>query len=199
MTYEILERMAQRHSFYDIKKECPLDEQQIISLIQTALKLYPSPFNSQSARLLLLFGEQNQKFWNLTETELLKSAPIEKAENIKTKISAFSAGFGTILFFTDMNIIKKQETQMPLYAENFKNWAYQSNAILQFMIWSALADKNTGASLQHYNPLINDAVKTAFQIPSQWELVAQMPFGGINHIPAPHGFDGIEDKLIIRQ
>ena len=42
-----------------------------------------------------------------------------------------------------------------------------------------LAHRNTGmgASLQHYNPLIDDEVRKAWNLPGDWKLVAQMPFG----------------------
>ena len=40
------------------------------------------------------------------------------------------------------------------------------------------------ASLQHYNPLIDDAVKKQWGISENWKLIAQMPFG----VPTqPHG------------
>lgn len=35
----------------------------------------------------------------------------------------------------------------------------------------------TGASLQHYNPLIDPKVSAEWNIPLEWKLVAQMPFG----------------------
>jgi uncharacterized protein len=47
----------------------------------------------------------------------------------------------------------------------------------QFAVWSALANANIGASLQHYNPLIDDAVAAIWQIDASWRLRAQMPFG----------------------
>ena len=34
-----------------------------------------------------------------------------------------------------------------------------------------------GASLQHYNPLVDTAAQQAFNIPKTWKLLAQMPFG----------------------
>lgn len=51
--------------------------------------------------------------------------------------------------------------------------------MLQFTIWTALRDLNIGANLQHYNPVIDEAVKKLFSLPDSWKLVAQMPFGGI--------------------
>lgn len=40
-----------------------------------------------------------------------------------------------------------------------------------------LEDAGMGASLQHYNPLIDDEVRKAWNLPGDWKLVAQMPFG----------------------
>ena len=44
---------------------------------------------------------------------------------------------------------------MPSYADNFANWAVQTNAMHQYAIWTALSSKGIGASLQHYNPLVD--------------------------------------------
>ncbi len=186
MTCDILELYANRHSFYDINKTLPISNGDIQQIVQSALELYPSPFNSQSARIVLLFGEQHTKFWNIVLSILLTKSPKEKAPAIHNKIATFAAGAGTILYYMATKIIKQQEDKFPLYAANFKNWGYQCNAILQFMIWSALANQNIGASLQHYNPIIDEKVKTEFNIPDTWELVAQMPFGGITIEPTPH-------------
>lgn len=51
--------------------------------------------------------------------------------------------------------------------------------MLQFTIWSGLAEKGIGANLQHYNPVIDKKVKELFNIPDNYELIAQMPFGSI--------------------
>ena len=40
-----------------------------------------------------------------------------------------------------------------------------------------LEDAGMGASLQHYNPLVDDEVRAAWNLPLHWKLIAQMPFG----------------------
>ncbi len=197
MDCDILELFAKRQSFYEINDKCPIQPAEVMALIKRAMELYPSPFNSQSARLVLLEHKQHQIFWNIVEEELLKTAPEEKDTTIQQKISAFAAGCGTILFYVDNNVIKQQEKSFPLYAVHFKSWGYQCNAILQFMIWTAFANIGIGASLQHYNPLIDDKVRETFNIPSPWELIAQMPFGGISVTPPAHNVEDLEDKLIV--
>ena len=199
MENSFLELLSKRHSFYNINSNLPLSEDEISSLIFEAVKLYPSPFNSQSSRLLVLFADKHRHFWHIVEQKLLVSSPSSKEIAIKQRMLSFAQGAGTILYFIDKDIIREQEKEMPLYAANFKNWAYQSSAMLQFMIWSTLANKDIGASLQHYNPLIDTLVQKEFVISDSWELVAQMPFGGINSIPQPHTFEDIANKIIIQK
>ena len=47
----------------------------------------------------------------------------------------------------------------------------------QLSVWTALANAGVGASLQHYNPLIDAAVAREWNIPAFWKLRAKMPFG----------------------
>lgn len=41
------------------------------------------------------------------------------------------------------------------------------------------------ANLQHYNPLIDEALASEFDVPSSWQLIAQMPFGQPLSQPGP--------------
>lgn len=65
----------------------------------------------------------------------------------------------------------------PTYKDNFPIWAEQTDAMHQLAVWTMLEDAGMGASLQHYNPLIDDEVRKAWNLPGDWKLVAQMPFG----------------------
>ena len=154
MDNNIFDLYAKRHSFYNITNDCPLTAKEIENLVQKSLELYPSPFNSQSARVMVLFGKNHKNLWGITQTELLKAAPKEKAQAISDKIASFVNGHGTILYFTDTAVTQALQNKFPLYAANFDNWAYQCNAILQFMVWTALANSDIGANLQHYNPCL---------------------------------------------
>lgn len=48
----------------------------------------------------------------------------------------------------------------PLYAQHFSGWAVQSNAMHQYMLWTALEAEGCGCNLQHYNPIIDQKAKT---------------------------------------
>lgn len=97
----------------------------------------------------------------------------------RRKIAGFKAAFATILYFTDTDVVKQLEKNFPLYADNFATWAEQSQGSAQLNTWVTLANNGIGANLQHYNPIIDDLVREAFDIPANWQLRAQMPFGSI--------------------
>lgn len=100
-------------------------------------------------------------------------------QKTQEKIASFRAGFGTVLYLTDTAIVHQLEEQFPTYADNFADWAEQAIGGAQQAVWTALAENNIGASLQHYNPLIDDAIHQAFDLPETWKLRAEMPFGSI--------------------
>ena len=89
----------------------------------------------------------------------------------------FACGYGTILYFEDMAIVRSLQESFPTYKDNFPIWAEQTDAMHQLAVWTMLEDAGMGASLQHYNPLIDDEVRKAWNLPGDWKLVAQMPFG----------------------
>lgn len=87
------------------------------------------------------------------------------------------------------------QEKFPLYADNFPLWASQSSAMLQLTIWSGLRELGIGASLQHYNPVIDEVVKKLLNLPASYVLVAQMPFGGILEEPAPKEKEEIQTRV----
>ncbi len=188
---------VQRRSIYSLNSKINLSYQQITSLIELALKHAPTAFNSQSARLIVLYGKSYQKLWDITLRALSKVTPPEKFPQTVTKINSFKQGVGTILFFEDYKIVEQLQQKYPLYAENFPKWSEQSNAMLQYMIWLLLSEHKIGASLQHYNPLIDDDILHAFHFPKSWRLIAQMPFGGIAHKAEEKNFTPLKGRLKI--
>lgn len=89
------------------------------------------------------------------------------------------------------------QNQFSLYANNFPIWANQANGMLQLAIWSGLRELGIGASLQHYNPVIDERVKTLLNFPEEYVLVAQMPFGGIGSEPAKKEKEEIKNRVSV--
>lgn len=154
----------------------------IKELLQKAQRC-PSAFNMQSSRILILMDLAHQEFWDLVLAELGKTVPAEKLKSTATRFNSFQSGAGTILFFEDHQIVEKLKDQFKSYAQHFENWSQQNNAILQYNIWLSFTSEGLAASLQHYNPIIDDSVQNKWKIPDSWRLIAQMPFGHAGETP----------------
>ncbi|EPF6070727.1 nitroreductase family protein [Acinetobacter nosocomialis] len=174
-----IELIKNRRSIYAIGNNLNQSNDEIEKLIQEAIRHSPSAFNSQSSRAVILFGQSHHKFWN-TVLEVLKSiVPAEAVSGTEQKIQSFAAGAGTVLFYEDQNVVKGLQEQFAAYADNFPIWSEHSTAIAQFAVWNILTEQGIGASLQHYNPIIDEKINVLFNIPSEWKLRAQLVFGSI--------------------
>ena len=124
-----------------------------------------------------------------------KIVSADKFAATAAKIDSFAAGYATILFFEDQAVVKNLEEKFPLYADNFSPWSLQSSGMLQYMVWVSLENEGAGASLQHYNPLIDDAVIKEWNLPPTWKLISQMPVGS-KELPADEKtFEPIEKRV----
>lgn len=197
MDIELKDSIKNRRSFYAIGKSKSVSDDEIIDIIRHAVTHTPSAFNSQSGRVVVLLGEEHDKLWAITKEILRGIIPPEKFAPTDEKISSFKNGYGTVLYFEDQGTVKNLEQQFPTYAQNFAGWSLQSSGMLQYGIWMMLEDAGLGASLQHYNPLIDEKVKTTWNIPEQWKLIAEMPFGGPTAEPSPKTFLPLEDRIKI--
>lgn len=183
-----LDHIKKRRSIYAIGKNVSLDQAEIENIIKEAVKHSPSSFNSQSSRVVILFGQSHDTFWHIVRETLRDLVSADAFEATNSKINGFAAGYGTALFYEDQNVIKGMQEKFALYADNFPIWSEHASGIAQFATWTALAEHNIGASLQHYNPIIDEEVAQTFSIPSNWKLRAQLVFGSIEAPPGEKTF-----------
>ena len=178
---DLLTALSTRHSQYALAGTSKLSDDQIVELVKKTTSLVPSAFNSQSQRVVVLLGEDHDRLWNVIVKEALRKVAVSDEAFARTekKIGSFAAAHGTVLLFDETAITQGLVKKFPLYAANFPLWAQQSVGMLQLSIWTALSEAGLGASLQHYNPLIDDEVHGTFSLPKSWQLLAQMPFGDI--------------------
>lgn len=188
-----------RRTYYQLSDRSPISDEEIQKIIEHVAYWAPSPFNSQSARMVLLLGENHKKLWELTKSELKKVSKSEEAwKQTEEKVNgSFLAGYGTILFFEDMSVVKGLQDKMPVYSEKFAQWSEHSSAIVQILTWMALENEGFGASLQHYNPLIDERIQQEWGISKEWKLIAQMPFGIPLAEPGEKTHEPIEKRVLV--
>lgn len=187
--------LQERRSIYALSKETTLSDDQLQEVIKDAIKHTPSPFNSQSSRIVLLLGDQHNQLWDSTKETLRKIVPADQFSSTEDRINSFRNGYGTVLFFEDQSVVEGLQAQFALYKDNFPVWSLQSNGMLEYVVWTSLALEGLGASLQHYNPLIDDEVKAKWNVPNSWKLLAQMPFGKPTAPAGEKTFNPIEERF----
>lgn len=196
MERTFMQALEHRRTYYSITNQSPIADSEIERLIQFAVAHVPSAFNSQSTRVVLLLGEHHHRLWEITKEELKKIVSVKDFEKTKEKIThSFQSGYGTILFFEDQSVVKGLQEAFPLYQENFPIWSTQTSAMHQLAIWTLLEDAGLGASLQHYNPLINHQVHKNWDLPEHWLLIAQMPFGQPAAEPGQKSYQPFEERI----
>jgi len=195
MPKTFLTAVQDRRTYYGISKDSTVSDTRIQEIIAHAVKHTPSAFNSQSARIVLLLGEHQNKLWEITREALRRIVPAAQFAPTDEKITSFCNGYGTVLFFENKQVIQELQQQFALYADNFPIWSHHSSGMLQFVIWTALEAEGLGASLQHYAPVIETEIKQEWNIPQSWQLIAQMPFGKPVFQPGVKEFKPLEDRF----
>ncbi|CAJ2508098.1 Uu.00g092840.m01.CDS01 [Anthostomella pinea] len=192
----VLELIKARRSYYQLTKDLPIPASRVDEIVKEALLHVPSSFNSQSNRIVVLYGADHDKLWDIT-SEILKPYVTDEAAWASTekRMAGFRGGAGTVLFFDDQETVFEYQKNVPLYKDKFPAWATQSDAMLQFACWTALEAEGLGANLQHYNPLIDERVAKEWGVPTTWQLNAQLVFGGRAGEPGPKTFKPVEERF----
>ena len=193
-----LNLLEKRRSCYELSNDIPLSDDELLEMTRRVVLNTPSAFNSQSTRILLLVGERHAQFWNIVKIVLSRLVPADAFHATEKKIDvSFASGYGTFLFYEDMSIIEELCREHKIYSGQFPTWAEHTNAMHQFAIWTALTEYGLGASLQHYNPIIDDAVREVFEVKESWKLIAQMPFGKCKGSAGDKTFLPVNERMLM--
>lgn len=195
MSKEFYQVLKERRTVYAISKEAVTTDEVIKDVIEKAVLHTPSAFNSQTARLVVLWNKEHDRFWDITRENLRKIVPADSFQSTDEKITSFQNGYATVLFFEDQDVVKGLQEAFPLYSQNFPVWSQQSSGMHQYVVWSALELEGYGASLQHYNEIVEADIKKEWSIPENWKLIAQMPFGKPTAQPGEKEFLPLEGRI----
>lgn len=196
LSADLLLQMAKsRRTIYALNKNLPISTNRIQELVNETTLHTPSSFNSQSNRVVVLFGAEHDKLWDLTTSTLRSIVPGDKWKPTEDRMNMFKSGAGTVLFFEDQDAVKGMQSSFPMYADRFPNWATQSAGMQQYLLWTALELEGLGANLQHYNPLIDEKVAETWNLPKSWALNAQLVFGGRAAEAGDKDFKPLEERV----
>ena len=185
---EYQDAIAARHSAYmldDRIEDAGVSADDVLAMLRSIAPKVPSSYNSQSARLILLTGEDHRRFWGIVEDVLRAKVNDDKRfARTEVKLRGFAAAAGTVLFYEIDSVTEGLKETYPSYADVFPTWAEHGNAMIQFAVWTGFFDLGLAANIQHYNPIIDARVADEFSVPEGYRLVAQMVFGRETQVPA---------------
>lgn len=196
MRTKLNEVIRDRRSIRVLERSETITKKKIEDMLRLALYA-PNAFNMQSSRMIVLLGREHEKFWDMTKDILRGVTPPDAFARTEKKMDGFRGGNGTVLFFENMQTVQKYQQDFVLYADKFGQFSQHNNAILQYAVWLVFEEENIAASLQHYNPLVDEAVRNEWNVPEEWELIAQMPFGKAAERPEKRDFEPFDDIVKI--
>jgi len=186
---ELKDTIIKRRSIRKLKKSNNVDKELLEEILKTAMYV-PSAFNMQSYRIVVLDEKGHNDLWDIVEEMLIEKMGKEKYIERGTgeKISGFKDGNGTLLIFEDEKVLEEKGEKYKSYKSLVPSWSYQGSGILQYAIWLQMVEVGLSASLQHYNPMIDQRVKKRFKIEDNWSLISQIPYGESNEELIPREF-----------
>lgn len=196
---DIYEAMEHRRSRYALDANTTVSDKRIEEIVGECLVQTPSAFNSQTARVVALFGESHAKLWSIVLETLRAKVPADRFTTTETKVAGFAAAHATLLFFEETDTVRALQEQFPAYADNFPLWSQQASGMAQINIWTALSAEGLGVNLQHYNPIIDDEVARTFDVPASWKLMSQMVVGNPVSEPDPISKKPVSERLFVRR
>lgn len=95
----LIDLAKQRRSYYPLSKDLAITPARVQEVVKDLLDQIPSSFNSQSNRVVVLFGAEHEKLWDIT-TEILKAiVPAEQWESTAGRMAMFKGAAGSVRFF----------------------------------------------------------------------------------------------------
>lgn len=88
--------IEERRTYYQLNKESPISDKQIVEIAEKAVLHVPSSFNSQSTRLVVLLNDDHDKFWDFVAEVLKPLTPEEQYPKTQQKLAGFRAAYGTV-------------------------------------------------------------------------------------------------------
>lgn len=93
---QLIELAKNRRSYYPLSKDLSIQPEKIQEIVKALLQEVPSSFNSQSNRVIVLFGAEHEKLWDIT-TEILKPiVPADAWEGTAGKMGMFKGAAGSV-------------------------------------------------------------------------------------------------------
>jgi uncharacterized protein len=96
-----LDLFKTRRTIYQLNKDLgSVSTDRIQEIVKEAVQHVPTSFNSQSNRVVVLFGAEHDKLWDITTNVLKGIVPEDKWDSTAARMAGFKAAAGTVSGFS---------------------------------------------------------------------------------------------------
>ena len=92
----VLDLIKARRTYYPLSKDLTISKERIQEIVKDATTHVPSSFNAQSNRVVVLFGEEHERLWDIASEILKAIVPADQWEGTAGKMAMFKAAAGTV-------------------------------------------------------------------------------------------------------
>lgn len=92
----ILDLIKARRTYYPLSKDLTISKERIQEIVKEATLHVPSSFNAQSTRVVVLFGEEHDRLWDIASEILKAIVPADQWEGTAAKMGMFKGAAGTV-------------------------------------------------------------------------------------------------------
>lgn len=197
---QFIELLMSRRSIRDLGRRQILPDAETVDLIKTVVRETPTSFNMQSSRVVILLGDEHDRYWSEVARPALRKAVVDddKFETGAKRMEMFRKAYGTALFFEDQKTVRAMQEKVASYADRFSQWSFHSTGMAQINTWTALELAGFGANLQHYNNLTQEFVVEAFDLPTDWLLHAELVFGSPESPAGDKTYIDDADRFVVK-
>ena len=81
----IINSLKKRRTHYDIKKDLPISQDELVEIVEKVTELVPDSLNMKSARVVLALDEKQDELWDSIYEAFDGQVPREKIDSFKAR------------------------------------------------------------------------------------------------------------------
>lgn len=131
MADTFLDVVKGRKSLYKLTAGSPIPDSKIKEIVELSITHSPSTYNVQSARAVILFGEQHAKLWDIALKHMepaLTGSPMK--DHVISRIALHRASKGTVLWFEDQAALDALGEKSPMIKPMLEECKDQSRRLI---------------------------------------------------------------------
>ena len=129
-----LETVKDRRSIYSLSAESTIPDSRIEEIVRFAVTWAPSTYNVQSARAVVLLGDNHRKLWDIVKKQMAE-VPLDGGMRgyMDGRIAGWRGSYGTVMWLEDQVALDGLAKKNPMVGPMLTEWSDHSNGIHQFI------------------------------------------------------------------